>query len=348
MNRTTSDLQAAAARAGAVLVSTRAVVLRDGSTVIAGRFAFSDPWAAARLLDILAEQDAGDPMVAAWAREILFATADQLGEPLDSPEVRDAFAQALHANVQQQIRFEPEIGEQFQSARATMIEGVGDCDCHARLVHALARSQGLGSCLRYFEHDGEPTHVVAALETSGGPAWAETTIGALFGEHPQKAYRRLGLEATGDRPDIAGLGSMSGDDVRALQEAVKAQTTNISAAVLACAPKLDAATLADWYNQAARAIAFVSADVPTFFGLDAMYQQGRVIFDALETTWPERLAAAGCGPVVQLKQVPAPAPPAGPGLLEQIRAALEPLGTVAIVAGVALAVGVGVVVARRI
>lgn len=184
--RTRADLARAAQLAGAVLVDAVPVRRRDGSVVLSGSYEFEDPWAAARLLCILSDEDASDPMVAAWARSIArqCSTAAQ-------------FDEAIHANVKAHVRFDEEEGERFQSASTTMIEGVGDCDCHARLVHALARSQRRPAALRFFERDGEPVHVVDAIDGQ----WAETTIDAAFGEHPHAAYQRLGLDL-GERPDL--------------------------------------------------------------------------------------------------------------------------------------------------
>lgn len=204
MQRSSRDLERAAAAAGAELLSTELVPLKDGSYALAGRFGFEDPWAAARLLCILAEEDADDPDVQAWATAILEEVAAAYGTSPDDPTILDAFAEAVHANVQQWIAFAPEEGEQFQSARTTMIQGVGDCDCHARLVHAMARSVGAPAQIVFFDKDGEPVHAVGTIGTSRGMQWAETTIGALFGEHPQAAYRRLGLDQEDARPDIGG------------------------------------------------------------------------------------------------------------------------------------------------
>ena len=202
MDRSPDNLARAALAAGAVLLSHELVQRRDGSWTLSGRFGFEDPWAAARLLCILAEEDAADPAVQDWSREILDETAAAYGTTPDNPTIIDAFVEAVHANVQRFIRFAPEEGERFQSADTTMIEGVGDCDCHARLAHALVRSRGASSELRFFDQDGEPTHAVAAFGTSAGPQWAETTIAAAFGEHPQAAYKRLGLDRANARPDI--------------------------------------------------------------------------------------------------------------------------------------------------
>ena len=293
MDRTVDDLARAALAAGAVLTSTEAIRLRDGSTTLGGHFAFEDPWAAARLLAILSEEDAADPIVRAWGRSILQATADELGTSPDDPTILDAFAEAVHANVQNQIRFAPEEGERFQSARATMIEGVGDCDCHARLVHALARSQGIGSALRFFEADGEPVHAVAALQTHTGPQWAETTIAAAFGEHPQLAYRRLGLDQTNARPDIGflGLDFVTPSDVATRKAELDGYVTATDADVARCA-SLDASTRAAWGSFVQGWRAFM-ADAPGWINSGA---QGRQAAEYATTIrdWQQKLAPL-CG-----------------------------------------------------
>ena len=290
--RTSADLARAAALAGARLVEVRAERLRDGSTALAGRFAFEDPWAAAKLLGILSEEDASDPAVQAWGRSIAATVRS-----------RDELAAAIHANVQHHVRFEEEQGERFQSARATMIEGVGDCDCHARLVHALARSQGIGSTLRFFERGGEPSHVVAALETSRGPAWAETTIGARFGENPLDAFQRLGLtEQT--RPDLgccAGPARIGAFDwshpwprivvpstVDTKKSELDAIVSSLDRDVAACT-KLDGATASAWRAFVAGWRAF--RDAPSSW-LDAAAEMDQA--EAYETeiaSWQAKLSA---------------------------------------------------------
>ena len=330
--RTPSSLAAAARRAGAVLVSTRLVVLRDGSRALEGQFRFEDPWAAARLLTILSDEDAADPVVAAWGRKILDATRASFRRS-DRAAIGDAFAAACHANVQQQIRFVPEVGEQFQSARTTMIQGLGDCDCHARLVHALARSQGLGSTLRFFGTD-EPTHVVAALETSEGPAWAETTIGARFGENPQAAYRRLGLAQAGSRPDIGflGLEFVTAGNVRDRKAELDAAVSALDADVARCGENLDDATRGAWRPFVASWRTFLRDD-PSWYDAGA---QGRQAAEYTETirAWQQRLAAI-CTTSAPLVAAP------------KEEETVSVLKTVAIVVGVAGAAGVGLALARH-
>ena len=248
MLRTRRDLERASAGTGATLAGTRWVMLDDGSSVIEGLFTFEDPWSAPKLLGRLATEDASDPSVEEWGYEIAKATADSLDDGATDDQFRDALGAAIHRSVQGAIRFAPEEGERFQSARTTMISGVGDCDCHARLVHALATSQGVGSTLRYFARDGEPLHVVAALDTIAGPAWAETTIAARFGEHPLEAYERLRSSGAGEaRSDLGffGLDFVTSSDVRTRKTELDGYVQSLDRSVTLC-PILDAPTRASW------------------------------------------------------------------------------------------------------
>lgn len=203
--RTRSDLARAAARSGMRLVRT--VPNRWGE--LSAVFGFDNPWCAAHLLSCLAEEDAtradlGGPEIRAWSQAMLTACARS-----NPGDVAGCYARAVQAAVQRFVRFEHEVGEQFQSSRVTTLRGVGDCDCQARLAYALARLGGLPAALGYFDDarrlrvvrpsdrvppaDGsQPVHVVPLLGTGPGRfAWAETTIPAGFGEEPYAAYKRL-------------------------------------------------------------------------------------------------------------------------------------------------------------
>jgi hypothetical protein len=291
VDRTPDDLARAAAAAGAVLLSHELVQRRDGSWTVAGEFGFDDPWAAARLLCILAEEDGVDPepIVRDWADAIVSQVAEQTGLRPGSADFCDAYLEAVHASVQRFIRFEPEEGERFQSADTTLIEGVGDCDCQARLVHALARAAGCASELRFFEQDGEPVHAVAALYTSAAPVWAETTIGAAFGEHPQDAYRRLGLDQENARPDIGFLGIefVTPDNVAARKAELDAYVTATDTDVTACTA-LDASTRAAWGSFVIGWKAFMD-DKPGWLDSGAQGRQAAEYADAIRQ-WQAKLA----------------------------------------------------------
>ena len=289
MDRTPADLERAAAAAGAVLLSHELVQRKDGSWTLCGRFGFEDPWAAARLLSILAEEDADDPAVQAWGRSILEETAAAYGTTPDDPTIVDAFAAAVHANVKRWIRFAPEEGERFQSADTTMIEGVGDCDCQARLAHALVRSQGGASEIRYFDAGGEPVHACCAFATSYGPAWAETTIAALFGEHPQDAYRRLGLDQQSARPDIGFLGIefVTPGNVTARKAELNQAVIATDADVRRCTT-LDPATGAAWTTFVVGWRAFMD-DTPGWWDAGAQGRQAAEYADRI-TEWQNKLA----------------------------------------------------------
>lgn len=332
MQRTRADLERAAAQAGGVrLVDSAIVQLADGTFTTSGRFQFSDPWAAARLLQVLADEDAADPDadVAAWARAIL-EQCD--GDP-------DLFARALHANVQQAIEFEEEDGERFQSPRATMMRGKGDCDCQARLVYVMAASQGLGARLRYFEQEGEPTHVVAALETSHGMQWAETTIPAEFGENPQAAYKRLGLDQAGVRQDLAAIGSTGWehDDVVKAQADLDALFLSTELAIEAC-KNLTAVQQARWHATAVDVQGYLSMDPDLLVGGGA---QAEALAQALTQellAWGQELRLAGCQQPIA---APPPSSAAPPGDVkpwwEQIARPLEIVAIAGAVGAVAAA-----------
>ncbi len=177
----------AARRAGCRLRSLR----RKGPRLV-GELACDDGWAAARLLLALAEEDARTPGARALAAQIRGGQDDE------------TFARALHAYVKEHVRFEPEEGEVFQSGAFTLTNGVGDCDCHFRLLYGLAHAGGLPGALGVL-HRGQsapadkqgPAHAAVILCPRGQPcAWAETTVDAEYGESPNDAAARLGLHRT--------------------------------------------------------------------------------------------------------------------------------------------------------
>ena len=98
----------------------------------------------------------------------------------------------------------------------------------------------------------------------------------------------------------------SAADVRVLQEQVKAEQTNIAAAVDACKGTLPQSTLDLWYATALQCLRFVSRD-PVFGTVDAMAAEGADLRSQL-AAWRESLSGAGCF-VPTLRQVPAPPPP---------------------------------------
>lgn len=199
--RTAADLRRAAANNGLHIVGVERVPVAGGGTALSTRMRFRDPWAAARLLKELSDEDACDPVVRAWALEILKRVAQNcpanMQGPVVAPSLVRDFNRAVHANVQRQIRFVREPRETFQAARVTMRSLAGDCDDHARLVHSLTKAAGGKSRLVFFAKDGQPVHVVAQTYDPGdvGPMgawqWAETTIPAAYGEDPHAAFVRL-------------------------------------------------------------------------------------------------------------------------------------------------------------
>ncbi len=223
------------------------------------RITFSDPWDAARFLQDSAEEDASDPVVRAWSLAILAATARELGEDASgstlSGELWDAYLAALHTNVQKQIRFVHEPGEVFQSARATMALGAGDCDDHARLLYALAVAGGVPAEMLFLEEDSQPVHVVDRLRDAAGDwVWAETTFDAELGEHPLDAFARV-QPAKGSDPlahvPLASLGAIlprfvTSTDAQNLKDQLNAAVISIDRDVSACTT-LDQETRFAWF-----------------------------------------------------------------------------------------------------
>jgi len=188
----------AAARARCEIRSLEVQVSALGGPArLVGSLSCSDGWAAAALLLALSEEDAATEGARNLARGLRHMA------PSD-PE----FARAVHAFVKARVAFAPELGEVFQSGGLTLDLRVGDCDDHARLVYALAVAGGLRARLGVLHH-GEhvdpdkrgPAHATALLDVGGAWRWAETTVAARFGEPPNDAARRLGLQSI--RSDIA-------------------------------------------------------------------------------------------------------------------------------------------------
>jgi hypothetical protein len=152
-------------------------------------FSCGDGWGAARMLDNLCETDLGAfPDVEDLARRVA-----------RTPEDVQRF-------VRRAVEFTREDGEQFQSPRATLERGYGDCDCQARLASLMLRAVGYPTRNVYLAGAGNPKHVaVQALDHKRwsdaiGPQWqwVETTMDAHYGEEPVKAAVRLGAL----RPDV--------------------------------------------------------------------------------------------------------------------------------------------------
>jgi len=162
-----------------------------------------------KLLDDAAWEDARhDPRVRALAADLV--------RPLRTLQP-SALAPALHAAVKRRVRFVGEGIETFQQAIETWELALGDCDDSARLLLALARALGLKSELGVLRRpDGTPSHAAAKLWDGRALQWAETTLDARFGEHPQAALRRLKRagKAPEPRDDIGGLGDLGGLSVR--------------------------------------------------------------------------------------------------------------------------------------
>lgn len=308
--RTEADLRGAAAAHGLSVTALERVPMPGdpSSTTLATRMTFDDPWAAARLLYELAQEDAADPVVRAWALDLQAAASRWLGEPIGSPTrssaLVDELARTIHGNVQEQILFIHEPKETFQSARVTMATQAGDCDDHARLVYALARAAGLKAKLIFLEDDAQPVHVVAQIEDSRGYQWAETTIDAAYGEPPLQAYARLkkdvarGLAAdpfqqggAANGLGFLGLDFVTPQDVRDRKGELNAAVETLDADLVKCTA-LDASTLDGW-NQFVAEWRTFAADDPGFFSAGSQGRQAAEYAERIRE-WQERAGEAGC------------------------------------------------------
>lgn len=187
--RTEAQLRRAAAHAGVTIHEVFTVETPYGPT-LSSEWSCDDGWQAARFLRELALEDANDPDV--WK------IAERIRQLARGGDLR----RTLHQYVFENVRFEPEDIETFQSPLHTLLSGVGDCDDHAGLIIAVAWALGLQAELVFLEEGGQPAHVFVCFFDGGMWTPAETTIAALYGEPPLLAAERLG-EST--RPDLSGI-----------------------------------------------------------------------------------------------------------------------------------------------
>jgi len=343
--RTEADLRAAAAENGLTIEALDLVPAGDGSgqRVMVARMSFTDPWAAARFLVRGAKEDASDPVVREYAAAILRATTSALGAsasgPTLSPAVKRAVCEAIHRNVQQQIRFRKEPTETFQSARETLRLRLGDCDDHARLVMALTLALGIPAKLTFFTAPGEtgpePVHVVCEQKPGNAWTWAETTIPARWGENPYDAYARLELVDEDDpfggmgrsrrAMGFLGLDFVTAQNVRDRKTELNATVQSLSADVGRCAA-LDAPTRAAWSSFASTWATFMEND-PSWWDSGAQGRQAQDFTQQIHD-WQTKIAA-----LCPLTSPTIPEP--------KEDATLSTLKTLAVVAGV-VAVAAGV------
>ena len=313
--RDRADLVDAAAGAG--LTIRQIETLPDGT--ITSRMVFDDPWAAARLLVTLTNQDAGDPIVRAWSLAILRATANAIGEadagPTLSPELLAAFVRALHGNVITQIKFRHEPVETFQAARYTMQVEAGDCDDHGRLLVSLAKAAGLEARLVFIDDEGrvviledgevpvdgsQPAHATSLLKDGDGWWWAETTIDAGFGEPPLDALDRLLAEGVdlGRNPfedagpamrAIGSWGVVTAGDVASRKDELNTIVQSIENDVIACLTKIDAGTVYAWNAFLAEWDGFY-ADAPAWYNAGAQGRQAGEYTDRIHD-WQQKLGS---------------------------------------------------------
>lgn len=137
------------------------------------------------LLRDIAIEGSDHPLV----RELAFnLTARWLGDPW-----RQAYE--LHRWMRHCVRYLDERTETFQRPWVTLTRAGGDCDDHATAQIALALAVELPVLLGLWD---PLTHASVAYALEGREVWAESTIGANFGEHPLDALARLGESRRGD------------------------------------------------------------------------------------------------------------------------------------------------------
>ena len=146
-------------------------------------------WHSVDLLDAMTWEDSRDPELHQLASDIVARGDHDLIPPA-----------RLLAWVHEHVPFVPEEIETFKGWRHTVANG-GDCDDSARLLTAMLRALDWLARLSIFEDaDGDPVHVAAQVDDGTAWRWLEGTVpGALVGESPQEACRRLGFKI---RPDL--------------------------------------------------------------------------------------------------------------------------------------------------
>lgn len=156
-------------------------------------------WNSAKLLLRQANADAERPEVVAIAMHARRLCGGD----------RAMLARLLHRFVQERVAFAREPGERFAGSALTLAAGFGDCDDSSRLLYALALAAGLPARLCFLVQQKQPAHVFCQIGDGAGYHNAETTIAALWDEHPLAAAKRLGMRM---RPDLSGravtLGSL--------------------------------------------------------------------------------------------------------------------------------------------
>lgn len=329
------------------------VPIAGGGTELAAHMSFFDPWDAASLLIEGADADSADPVVQAWAYEILRQTAAAIGDaggPRVSPALRDAAARAIQKSVQQWIRFVQEPKEKFQAARVTMRTREGDCDCQARLVAALAGALGIPWDLVFFEGwdpvagQNVPIHAVTKLQDSDGTwQWAETTLAAEYGEEPYAALARLGADLPDDQNPFAGsappasngmgfLGFISAADVQARKDELHAVIESLDVDVIACTT-LDDTTKSAWNSFQEGWTAFY-VTVPNFVTAGDQNRQASE-YQTEIGQWQTQLAAS-CK--LSAPPLPAAPPPDTPIDADNIAATIKVVAIGAAVVAGAIAV----------
>jgi hypothetical protein len=156
-------------------------------------------------------------------------------------------AARLQRFVQQRVTFTKEAVETFSPTWRTLEHGLGDCDDSSRALLALTRSLGMDTALQTIPELGSakaPSHVAPVLTDGGEQFWLEPSIAARFGEHPQRAARRL----KSSRSELGGLGAVDPEAKIEIslttEQRVLLSGSALSALVAMVAPQVAPAALA--------------------------------------------------------------------------------------------------------
>jgi hypothetical protein len=210
----------------------RSEQLHDGSW--AHRIICSSHRHKVRFLANLAEYDSRLPDIRRLAERVTAGAKDTRAQ-----------AAALQRFVQQAVTFTPEAVETFSPTWRTLEHGLGDCDDSSRALLAMMRSLGMPAALRTIPELGDtraPRHVAPVLRHGSDWIWLEPSIAAHFGEHPQRAARRLRSARAdlGGRADLAAVSPEEGISIGLTPE----QSTLFGGAALSVFASLAAPSIA--------------------------------------------------------------------------------------------------------
>lgn len=148
------------------------------------------------------EKFARDPRLVSIARELLDRTSELFPPARTELGKRHARAATLLRGVQARVVYAD--GAKYKDPWETWELGSGDCKSSATLLACLCLPLGFAARLVAMGWREKPTHVCAQLKLhrSANWLWAETTMAARLGEHPSRAFERLG------GPAVYGVGRL--------------------------------------------------------------------------------------------------------------------------------------------